>query len=191
MDIFVNKEIQRKEVIRIFGTRTLVLANNTNQNGKYFKNVRISVLRRGYTSSVSIRNWKKDDELITNGIFLGENAKGLEGIKFQGRTIRKGKMHNLFYCTSEGKILEKGIIWGMTPNGWTILEEGEKMKGHYEIQIWLSIGKTHWGWVSMTRSEGIVYTYETEEEARRMLEMCYPNKIYGTEVRITFVEDEI
>jgi len=39
-------------------------------------------------------------------------------------------------------------------------------------------------WVSIFPTGGKAYTWDTEDEARKMLDICYPLMIYGEEKRI-------
>ena len=48
--------------------------------------------------------------------------------------------------------------------------------------------KTSQGWESVKPYEGKAYSYATRREAAEMLEMCYPDQVYGIEVRVEAVE---
>jgi len=60
-----------------------------------------------------------------------------------------------------------------------------------QIRVW-TVKKGYY-WASIHPSAPAVtpkpYEYETEKEARRMLDMCYPNLIYGTEKRVVPSEE--
>jgi len=59
-------------------------------------------------------------------------------------------------------------------------------KGYY----WVSV-RPSWdhSWDDVYSPAPKFYEYETENEARRMLDMCYPNLIYGTEKRVVPSEE--
>lgn len=183
MNLYTNIFLSSKKVIHIFGGRTLVLANNTNNHGKFFEGVSVTTKRKKFTSSISIVKNSMAREDITVGAFIGKNIKGLEGVKFQGRTMRRGYEYNLLLCTSEGKVTDGEVVWSMSENGW-------KPNGHFEIQLWVEKKKGLFGWSSVKPSgKNAVYRYETREEASNVVEICYFNFVPEKEIRILFVED--
>lgn len=59
---------------------------------------------------------------------------------------------------------------------------------HYEMQILTGEGSAK-TWRSVHATYRDPYKYETEKEARRMIDICYPNLIDGETKRVILVND--
>lgn len=126
MDVFSNVDIAPETVTRIFGSRTLVLANNTHKEGYYFKDVFLWVQRKGYTSIISINPKEGPVWNDTVGIFFGTNVKGLRGVKFEGKTRRDGKNYSLVLAKVGAEIIEEDEVWFLDGTcGWVSLGDAE------------------------------------------------------------------
>ncbi len=169
MELFTNLYLEPGKVVHVFGTRTLVIANNTKQEGMYFKDVHITVQRKGYTSSFSINAEKKNNIVdVTFGLYFGRNAEPITGVKFEGKTERNEAIYKFYLCKVGAIIKEDGINWILKEDGWV-------SAGHYEIQLWEEIGRDHRAWVPIHPANSKdPYQYATLKEAIRMLDILYP-----------------
>lgn len=126
MNVFSNVDLLPETTTRIFGSRTLVLANNTHKEGYFFKDVFLWIQKRGYTSIISInekecRLWED-----TVGIYYGTNIKPLHGVKFQGKSKRKGKEHSIILAKIGAEIIEEDEVWFLDGVcGWVSLGDAE------------------------------------------------------------------
>lgn len=54
----------------------------------------------------------------------------------------------------------------------------------YTMQVKIETEHNKWEWKDVHPTNGPAYTFATEKEALDMLNMCYPEEIYGEEVRV-------
>jgi hypothetical protein len=161
-----------------------VIANNTEQEGMFFKNVVVTQKRQGFTSSVSINPIKQAyAKTSVYGLYFAKDSKPLTGVKFEGKTVRQGKEFKIYLCTIGARIEADGVVWRLDEfSGWVAC-------GHWEMQI-LVPGKKDMECVSVRPSGGCpVYKYETEKEARDLLDMCYSDSLHERK-RVLFVAEE-
>ena len=166
MELVTNIHLIPGDVTRVFGTRTLVVANNTDQEGMYFKDVHVVVQRKGGTSSLSINPEKKEKINMKFGMYFGRDVEPISGIKFEGKTVRDGKTYKFYLCKVGGIVKEHDIYWSLDEEKWSPV-------GHWEIQILMKTLGTK-KWTSVHQAGNIEpYEYPTEKEARRMMDICY------------------
>ena len=122
MNVYTNVDVLPETVTRLFGTRTLVLANNTHKEGYFFKDVFLWVERKGPTSIISINENKgpKSDEVL--GVYFGTNIEVKHGVKFEGRSTRLGVEYTILLAKPGAEIIEDGELWFLDENvGWVSL----------------------------------------------------------------------
>lgn len=182
MRLITNTYFEPNKVVHVFGTRTLVLANNTKQEGMFFHNVHVTVQRKGYTSSLSINKEKEEKINVTFGLFFGGEVEPVSGVKFEGKTNRDGREYKFYLCKIGAIIKEYGITYVLTEEDWVT-------EGHYEMQVVMKTlgGSTEWRSIRASGTT-IPYEFATSEEAQHMLDICYPS-ISEEEKRIKFVAE--
>ncbi|MCK5850430.1 MAG: hypothetical protein KAH23_05895 [Kiritimatiellae bacterium] len=183
MNVHSNVHLEPEKVMHCFGTRTLVLANNTKQRGMSFSGVVSHALRKGFTSSFSINKPKKDEEIYdrTIGVFFGKDVIPLDGVFFIGKTKRNGDIFSLVGCNLGGSVEEYGIQWRLLGSGW-------KADGHYEMQGFCSTnsGTKEWRSIRPSGLHAKPYRFDTKEAAQHMLDLCYSDRS-EEEFRIKFM----
>lgn len=136
MNVYTNVDVLPETVTRLFGSRTLVLANNTTKEGYFFKDVFLWVERKGATSIISINEnkGKKSDEVL--GVYFGTNIESRHGVKFEGRSTRLGVEYTILLANPGAEIIEEGELWFLDENvGWVSLGVDESKKQEVENQF--------------------------------------------------------
>ena len=172
MNVHSNVHLEPEKVMHCFGTRTLVIANNTSQEGMGFKNISTTMQRKGYTTSFAI-NDLETGEITTDttiGLYFGKDAEPISNVAFQGRTNRQGDEFNLIVCNMGGVVKDCGLKWKLFESGW-------KAQGHYEMQILVVNGNQEDEWKSVKPSgwNKKPYWFESTEDAWYRLNACYPD----------------
>ncbi len=117
--LYSNIYIEPNSVRRIFGCRTLVIANNTRMAGSVFHNVQIFSRRKNFTSSISINYIKGEPIDKTYGLFYGTNIASVSGVKFQGKTVKNSLEYQIIVCILGATVKVGDTIWKLTDGiGW-------------------------------------------------------------------------
>ena len=62
------------------------------------------------------------------------------------------------------------------------------MKFFMEVCVFKD-GKMEWGRVKPSGKQAVPYSYDTFDEAERVLKMCYPLALWNEEIRVTYEGD--
>jgi len=127
MDLYSNIDIKPLDVRRIYGDRTLVIANNTIKEGYFFKDVYVELNRIGATSAVGINKLtrKRPNYNAAVGLFFGKNLTPISGLKFEGASWRNHQKQQILVFKMGGEVFDGDTIHCLTVGaGWVPAECG-------------------------------------------------------------------
>lgn len=141
MELYSNIDIKPLEVRRFYGDRTLVIANNTNKEGYYFKDVYVEPNKIGASSAIGINRTskKKPNYDAQVGLFYGKDLKPLSGLKFEGKSWKNKVLHQIMLFRMGGEVFDGDTVHRLVPGaGWIpveIIDEEEYTFPNLELKI--------------------------------------------------------
>lgn len=130
MKFISNMAIKQKETVQIKGTRTLLVLNKTNQEGKVFENVTIQSYRKGSTSIIIIKDETRKENLQRQkviGMFFGVNASPVSSVHFIAKAGYMGDEVVIALFRPNGIVInEYGNYFKLTENCWEMLGKSKE-----------------------------------------------------------------